>query len=126
MHIDVPALAPWELAKTPDGESSAAVKERVLSARERQKERYARSEAGEKISKNADASGSLLEKTALATDDALAFLVKAAEKMQLSARAYHRILRVARTIADLEQNDRILTAHIAEALSFRQMRYGKN
>lgn len=126
MHIDVPALAPWELAKTPDGESSVAVKERVLSARERQKERYARSEAGEKISKNADASGSLLEKTALATDDALAFLVKAAEKMQLSARAYHRILRVARTIADLEQNDRILTAHIAEALSFRQMRYGKN
>lgn len=126
MHIDVPALAPWELAKTPDGESSAAVKERVLSARERQKERYARSEAGEKISKNADASGSLLEKTALATDDALAFLLKAAEKMQLSARAYHRILRVARTIADLEQNDRILTAHIAEALSFRQMRYGKN
>ncbi|CCZ21901.1 putative enzyme (N-terminal) transcriptional regulator with P-loop containing NTP hydrolase domain (C-terminal)(YifB) [Acetobacter sp. CAG:977] len=126
MHIDVPALAPWELAKTPDGESSAAVKERVLSARERQKERYARSEAGEKISKNADASGNLLEKTALATDDALAFLLKAAEKMQLSARAYHRILRVARTIADLEQNDRILTAHIAEALSFRQMRYGKN
>ena len=126
MHIDVPALAPWELAKTPDGESSAAVKERVLSARERQKERYARSEAGEKISKNADASGSRLEKTALATDDALAFLLKAAEKMQLSARAYHRILRVARTIADLEQNDRILTAHIAEALSFRQMRYGKN
>ncbi len=126
MHIDVPALAPWELAKTPDGESSVAVKERVLSARERQKERYARSEAGEKINKNADASGSLLEKTALATDDALAFLVKAAEKMQLSARAYHRILRVARTIADLEQNDRILTAHIAEALSFRQMRYGKN
>lgn len=126
MHIDVPALAPWELAKTPDGESSAAVKERVLSARERQKERYAHSETGEKIRKNADASGSLLEQTALATDDALAFLVKAAEKMQLSARAYHRILRVARTIADLEQSEHVQSVHIAEALSFRQMRYGKN
>ena len=72
------------------------------------------------MSVNAEADGEMLERIAAPDDDGRALLTQAAEKMRLSARGYHRILRVARTIADLDGKDGVKRLHIAEALSFRR------
>ncbi len=122
MHIDVPAVAPWDLAKASEGEPSAAVAARVAAALDVQRKRY----EGVGIDKNAQASGTILEQTVSLTSAAQALLVKAAEKMRLSARGYHRVLRVARTIADLAGSGEADTAHVAEALSYRRLVYGRD
>ncbi len=115
LQIEVPAVAPWELAGVRSGESSATVRERVLKARAFAAPRF----EGLHITQNAQADGELLEQIAPMSADALDLLRKAAEKFMLSARGYHRIIRVARTIADLAQSDEISRIHMAEALSFR-------
>lgn len=115
LQIEVPAVAPWELSQKKEAETSQEVLKRVLEAREFSRHRY----QGKGIDRNADADGVILEETAHLTNKAISLLQKAAEKYMLSARGYHRIIRVARTIADLSFSDEVSDYHISEALSFR-------
>ena len=119
--IEVPAVNPWDLANAKEGESSAEVLKRVLAAREIQKQRF--EQLGYKnLHTNSELKGEILEQICQMEDDAKQLLVTFAEKNQLSARAYHRTLRLARTIADLQNCKKILKLHIAEALSYRRIR----
>lgn len=91
---------------------------RVTAARERQRARYAA--LGHKgIRTNCDVSGQLLEQTAMPDDAGVALLRQAAEQLHLSARGFHRTLKVARTLADLDASDAVKRVHVAEALSYR-------
>ncbi|NNK77702.1 MAG: YifB family Mg chelatase-like AAA ATPase [Litoreibacter sp.] len=116
LRIDVPPVCFTDLDLPPSGESSAQVAERVAEARGIQAARFA-GVPGARV--NADAEGNLLEDIAKPDREGRALLSKAAEHYQLSARSYHRILRVARTIADLEGATDIASDHIAEAISYR-------
>ena len=121
ISIEVPAVNPWDLANAKEGESSAEVLKRVIKAREIQKQRFIKFGAKEKHT-NSELKGELLEKICQTEDDAKQLLITFSEKNQLSARAYHRTLRLARTIADLQNCEKILKLHIAEALSYRRIR----
>ncbi|MCB1340942.1 MAG: ATP-binding protein, partial [Pseudooceanicola sp.] len=116
LRIDVPPVAFCDLDLPASGDTSAAVAARVAAAREVQAHRYAdKPEAFQ----NADAEGELLEQVAAPDEEGRALLVKVAERFGLSARGYHRVLRVARTIADLSGEAQVRRPQIAEALSFR-------
>lgn len=121
IHIDVPAVSAADLALPPARESSAHVALRVEAARARQQERFAAQGAGHLLT-NAEADGDLLTQIAPLQPAALKLLTDAAEKMKLSARGWHRVLRVARTIADLAGREVIDVSDVAEALSYRRMR----
>lgn len=116
-HVDVPAVSALDLSLPPARENSAIVAARVAAARAIQAARY----AGHGIRTNAQAEGELLEKVATPDAAGAKLLQEAAEKFRLSARGYHRVLRVARTLADLEGVATIGKAHIAEALSYRRL-----
>ncbi len=118
LFVDVRALTAAELALPAPAERSADVARRVLAARQLQMERY-RDKAARS---NAEAEGKWLETPEMIGDDARALLTKAADKLRLSARAWTRVLRVARSIADLQAAPRIERTHVAEALAFRHMR----
>ncbi|TNE64594.1 MAG: ATP-binding protein [Alphaproteobacteria bacterium] len=120
LHVDVPAVAASDLALPPPREGSAAVRARVAKARDLQAERY-RAHAAAGIFVNAHADGELLEKVAALDDAGRALLMRATDAMRLSARGYHRVLRVARTLADLAGAERLASNHVAEALSYRRM-----
>ena len=100
------------------GESSAAIRKRVIRARQIQEKRYAEYPG---IYCNAQMSSKLLSIYARPDDKGLSLLRNAMERLNLSARAYDRILKVARTIADLEGSEQILSAHLAEAISYRNL-----
>jgi len=124
IHIEVPAVSAADLSLPPPRETSAHVALRVDAARQRQEARFRSLKAPEHIITNADADGDLLMQIAPLGSAAQSMLTQAAEKMKLSARGYHRVLRVARTIADLAGQEQIETVHIAEALSYRRLRAG--
>lgn len=123
LQVDVPPLSIDDLGNKPRGESSADVAQRVATARAVQAKRFAALNAPEKMRVNSDAQGQILEQIAQMEPDAETLMKNAAEKLKLSARSWYRMLRVARTIADLDgAPDRIATRHIAEALSYRRLR----
>lgn len=117
MHVEVPAVPYEDLRAEAPGRSSAAMRKSVAAARRLQESRYAKSSCR----CNADLSGRELERHCRLDAAAHAFLGEAVRNLHLSARAYTRILRIARTIADLEAADGIETAHLAEAVNCRAL-----
>ena len=124
INIDVPAVNPLDLSSQYKGESSKSVAKRVFNAREIQKNRFDKLMVKNAIC-NAQASGSLIEEIAPIDSKGKKLLIDAMEKLYLSARSYHKILKVARTIADLEDETNILPAHLAEAVSYRHRLLGR-
>ncbi len=117
IHIEVGSVSAADLALPPPAEDSRMVASRVASAREVQRTRY----EGNDLRTNAEAEGELLDDVAKPDDAGQKLLTEAAEKMKLTARGYHRVLRVARTIADLGGAASVARPHIAEALSYRRV-----
>jgi magnesium chelatase family protein len=115
IHIEVARLTKEELLATKPGEPSAKIRDRVQRARDIQKERF----AGLPIFCNACMTSSQVRKYCLTSSKALSLLEKAVEELQLSARAFERILKVARTIADLASEETIEVHHLAEAIQYR-------
>ncbi|NQV19973.1 MAG: YifB family Mg chelatase-like AAA ATPase, partial [Rhodospirillales bacterium] len=121
LHVDVPDVSANDLSLPPAAEGSDAVAARVGAARALQSARYRAHTCDAKIRTNADADGKLLEAVATPEDTGAALLRDATERMKLSARGYHRVLRVARTLADLDGSDPVRRIHVAEALSYRRI-----
>jgi magnesium chelatase family protein len=119
IQIELPSVKASDLTMPAPKEGSAEVGARVAAARMRQRERFAALGFGH-LRTNAQADGEMLEEIARPDDAGLRLLRDAADAMNLSARGYHRVLRVARTLADLDGRDKIARINIAEALSYRQ------
>lgn len=115
LRIEVPPVRPSDLALPPADEGSAEVRARVAAARDVQRKRY--SDAG--LTVNAEAEGELLQEVMGLESDAEDLLATAAERYRMTARGYHRVLRVARTIADLASSVPTTRSHVAEALGYR-------
>jgi magnesium chelatase family protein len=111
LHIDVPALPASDLQSRTAGESSASVRGRVIAARQQQIQRQGLP--------NAALNPQLLDQFAVLGETEQKIIQLAQQRLNLSARAYHRILRVARTIADLADSTMITSSHLTEALSYR-------
>jgi magnesium chelatase family protein len=125
LHVEVPAVRAADLSLPPPAEDSAAVAARVAAVRAVQRERYvALGEMAEGVRTNAEADGRVLEAVAAPDAPGRALLTEAADALKLSARGYHRVLRVARTLADMAGRDGVGRLDIAEALSYRRVRPG--
>ncbi len=119
IQIELPPVRLSDLTLPAAKEASANIAARVAEARRLQKERFARLGVAH-LRTNAEADGELLEEIARPEAAGLRLLGEAAEIMRLTARGYHRVLRVARTLADLESSEVVCRQHVAEALSYRQ------
>lgn len=113
VQVEVPAVSPDILAQAPDGEASAQVAERVARARQRQLDRQG--------CVNAVLDGAGLDSLAMPEEAAMAFLKTASARLGWSGRGFHRVLRLARTIADLAESDTIGLVHVAEAIQYRRV-----
>ena len=118
LQIEITPLSFEEMSRTAPGETSAAIRERVIKARKIQEERFA-SEQG--IHCNAQMNSRLMKQYAQPDEEGMNLLREAMNRLQLSARAYDRILRVSRTIADLAGSEHILSEHISEAIGYRNL-----
>jgi len=118
LRIEVPAVRAADMIAPSSNEASAAIRARVEAARERQRQRFAELGASA-VRINARADGEVLAAIVQPDGPGVALLGEAADRMNLSARGYHRVLRVARTLADLEGRDQVTRIDIAEALSYR-------
>jgi magnesium chelatase family protein len=126
LHVDVPAVAAGDLALPPAAERSAAVAARVARARDIQRRRYRDAAlAGAPVRANAEADGEVLAATAKPDEAGRRLLLDAVDRFRLTARGYHRVLRVARTLADLDGEPDLRRRHIAEALTFRRCAPGR-
>lgn len=132
LHVDVPPVLAADLSLPPPTETSADIAARVSRARARQRLRFA--PAGDTpaagptipiIRTNAEVDGKRLEEIAAPDPEGRRLLNEAAERMRLTARGYHRVLRVARTLADLDSADTVRSIHIAEAISYRRVAPGR-
>ena len=118
LHIEVPQVKFRELSSEPNGESSAQIRERVIAARKLQHARFA---VRPKISCNARMGPKDLKQFCALDEQAKGMLQMAMTDMNLSARAYDRVLKVARTIADLAGAENISSEHLSEAIQFRSL-----
>jgi magnesium chelatase family protein len=118
LQIEVPALSAADLVLPAPTEGSTEVRARATRARELQRERFVVLGA-RTMRTNADCSGRILDEIATPDAEGVALLRQAAEALHLSARGFHRTLRVARTLADLDGAERVARMHVAEALSYR-------
>ena len=114
---DIPAVTYDEMTSLSSGESSDVIRARVEEVRRIQAERY----RSESFSFNGELSGGMVQKYCCMTEEAEHLLKTAFNKMKFSARSYHKILKTARTIADLDKSEHIASSHIAEALTYRAM-----
>jgi magnesium chelatase family protein len=117
IHIDVPAVKFKELASDTPAESSADIRQRVVCARQIQQERF----SGEKIFSNAQMSPRLIRRHCLIDKESKALLENVITRLGLSARAYDRILKVSRTLADMESKEKIDATHVSEAIQYRTL-----
>ena len=118
LRVEVPPVGYADLDLPASGDTSATVAARVRAARHRQETRF---EGAPGARVNADLEGKLLEEVASPDPEGRDFLTRVAERFALSARGYHRVMRVARTIADLDGEDQVRRPHVAEAVSYRLM-----
>jgi magnesium chelatase family protein len=117
IHIEVPSVRYKDLTGKSSGESSGTIKERIERARSIQKSRF----EGQDTQFNARMADKLIKVFCDIDEDSQKLIEMAIEKLGLSARAYTKILKVARTIADLEAEDKILSSHVAEAIQYRNL-----
>jgi magnesium chelatase family protein len=116
LHVDVPAVTSKDIAASNEDNTKELIA-RIAYVRELQKKRY----EGYGIRTNAELDGKILQEFAFVNDDALTLLNQAVDKFRLSMRAYNRILKVARTIADMGDEKNINKTHLSEAISYRQI-----
>ncbi len=127
IHCEIQAVPFAQLSQMQPGEPSSAIRERVIKARKIQEERFSSlpiSKGGFRVHCNAQMSEKMLHQFAEPDAQSLDMLRMAMERLKLSARAYSRILKVARTIADLAGSEKVESMHIAEAIGYRNLDRG--
>jgi magnesium chelatase family protein len=121
LHIDVPTINVSEIINERQGEPSAEVAKRVEATRDIQRQRFAKS--GKNILNNAHMDSETIKEFAYPDDEGMRLLTGSMEKMNISMRGFSRTLKLARTIADMENSAKVTTRHIAEALSYRPVNW---